>query len=196
MNAILTEPESAARSSARRENLTLPDGASEFGMSAVEPQSRILYVDDDPQIRQLGELLLVRSGYAVHTAADGAEAWAALQESSYDLLVTDNQMPRLSGLDLIRKIQTAQMAMPVILASGTVGMLRLDDFPWLKCAAMLLKPFTHEQLLSAVRRALLASRNVRTPTGTRLPEQTKSMSTLNRTKDVVSTSGSTTKALR
>lgn len=45
---------------------------------AVQPRARILYADDEPQLRRLGEQVLVRSGYDVDTAADGAEAWAAL----------------------------------------------------------------------------------------------------------------------
>ena len=63
---------------------------------------RILYVDDDALLRELGEQILVRLGYDVDTAKDGAEGWDALHEHEYQLLITDYQMPCLTGLELIR----------------------------------------------------------------------------------------------
>ncbi|MBC8096459.1 MAG: response regulator, partial [Akkermansiaceae bacterium] len=68
----------------------------------ARPPRRILVVDDETMIRELVTDVLSRSGYEVDTAEDGAIAWDKLQHQHYDLLVTDNTMPKLSGIDLIK----------------------------------------------------------------------------------------------
>src|SRR6185436_5976774 len=77
---------------------------------------RILVVDDDVGLRQLGTEVLIRHGYQVDAAADHTAGWKALQARAYDLLITDRDMPRLSGLQLVKKLRAARMALPVILA--------------------------------------------------------------------------------
>ena len=71
---------------------------------------RILVVDDEPLIRELCTELLDDPGYEVDTAENGAVAWDALQMKGYDLLITDNEMPQVSGIELVKKLQAAQMA--------------------------------------------------------------------------------------
>lgn len=110
----------------------------------------ILYADDDAVSRRAGQLILRRSGHRVDIAADGAEAWSALCDGNYDLLITDNRMPRLSGFELIRKVRRARMMVPIIMASGSLDELPVDELLWLECGPLLPKPFTPEQLLSAV----------------------------------------------
>ena len=63
----------------------------------VESRARILYVDDEPQLRTLGKLVLVRSGYDVDTAADGAEALAMLKPSQPDVILKDAVMQVMDG---------------------------------------------------------------------------------------------------
>jgi len=118
---------------------------------------RILLVDDDLANRRLHSRLLIRSGYEVDTAEDGQAGWEALHAQSYDLLITDNTMPRLSGLELVKKLRSAQMTLPVVLASGTLGIAELNRNQWLRIAATLWKPFTADQLLEAVKEALRAA---------------------------------------
>lgn len=119
-------------------------------VAAKEPRARILFVDDDRLLRGLGEQVLAHSGYDVDTAGDGAEAWAMLLRRPYGLLITDNQMPRLTGLDLIRKARVARLTVPAILTSGAMGHLPDDDLQCLEGGVALPKPFTPEQLLSVV----------------------------------------------
>ncbi len=126
----------------------------------VAPQAHILYVDDEPQLRRLGELLLVRSGYAVDTAADGAEGWEALQHAHYNLLITDNDMPRLTGLELAARARRAGMRLPIVLTSGSACALSNTSAAWLELAARLPKPFGSDMLLAAVSQALRAANNL------------------------------------
>ncbi len=66
---------------------------------APPPARRILLVDDDISLLELNAGVLIGSGYNVDTAADGADAWKALHDLNYDLLITDNKMPRVTGLE-------------------------------------------------------------------------------------------------
>ena len=111
-------------------------------------------VDDDISIRHLNTRALLRSGYAVDAAEDGAAAWHALNTDSYDLLITDNNMPKLSGVELLKKLRAARMTLPVIMATGTLPKEEFTRFPWLQPAATLLKPYTVEALLRTVKKVL------------------------------------------
>ena len=117
---------------------------------------RILLVDDDVQARELNASGLINFGYRVDTAPDGATAWKALQDVRYDLLITDtdNRMPRVTGLELIKQLRAENGTLPVILASGTVPAEELKRHPWLQLDATLPKPFTISQLLDTVKTVL------------------------------------------
>ena len=114
-------------------------------------------VDDDISIRELNTDVLINSGYAVDVAEDGAIAWATLQRNNYDLLITDQNMPKVTGLELVKKMRAAHMALPVILATGAVPIDELNRHPGLQLAATLAKPYTNEQLLGTVREVLHAT---------------------------------------
>ena len=118
---------------------------------------RILVVDDDAAIRQLNSRVLSRSGYLVDAAENGAAGWDALHGNNFDLLITDHDMPKLSGLELVKKVRSARMTLPVILATGTLPKEDLERHPWLQVAATLLKPFSPQQLLKTVQEVLRAS---------------------------------------
>jgi CheY-like chemotaxis protein len=111
---------------------------------------RILVVADDPLFRQMSARTLLRSGYAVDTAEDGAAGWAALQVRDYDLLLTDYDMPKATGMELVRKIWSAQMALPVILVSAILPTEELERDPWLKPVAAMSKPIFPNELLGVV----------------------------------------------
>ena len=121
------------------------------------PARRILVVEDDVFLRGCNADVLVRSGYEVDTAEDGAAAWEALQVNSHNLLITDNNMPRLSGVELVKKMRTAHMTLPAVLASGLMPKKELARYPWLQFAATLQKPFTGDTLVSTVMLVLLAA---------------------------------------
>src|ERR1039458_7222903 len=73
--------------------------------------------------------VLAGAGYHVDTADSGASGWKALQTNHYDVLITDNTMPGVTGLDLIKKLRSADMTLAVILASGTVPAEELNRCP-------------------------------------------------------------------
>ncbi len=107
----------------------------------------ILLVDDDSNLRCLNTAVLTSSGCQVEQAKEGAAAWDALQLNCYDLLITDNNMPKLSGIELLKKLHAANMSLPIIMATGALPQAEFTRSPWLQPTATLLKPFTIDELL-------------------------------------------------
>src|ERR1039458_8227559 len=120
----------------------------------TNPPDHILVAEDDIFFRRLSTKVLVSSGYEVDATADGAAAWRALNADSYDLLITDNSMPKVSGVELLKKLRGARMALPVIMATGTLPEEEFTRYPWLQPAGTLLKPYTGEEILRMVKKVL------------------------------------------
>ena len=80
--------------------------------------SRILIVEDNASLLYIYKTLLNRSGYEADGAADGLEGWKAITAKDYDLIITDNDMPHLTGLELVSRMRAAYVNVPVILVSG------------------------------------------------------------------------------
>ena len=68
---------------------------------------RLLVVDDEPDLRTLYELSLLREGYDVDSAGTVAEAWAALESGRYQALITDMRLPDGTGLELLQRLERA-----------------------------------------------------------------------------------------
>jgi len=122
--------------------------------SQTNPLHRILVVEDDISIRQLNTEGLRRSGYEVDAAEDGEAAWDALQLESYDLVITDNSMPKVTGVELLEKLRAARLTLPVIMATGALPTAVFARCPWLQPDATLLKPYTSAELLRTVKKVL------------------------------------------
>jgi DNA-binding response OmpR family regulator len=120
----------------------------------TNPSYRILVVDDDSDTREISMNVLSGSGYTVQGVTDGADGWEALQTSDYDLIVTDNKMPRMTGMEMITKLRAARMNLPVIMATGNLPLHEFKRRPWLKPDLMLQRPFSNDDLLTAVKKIL------------------------------------------
>ena len=127
------------------------------GGEPASPRRRILVVDDDDDIRRLNAEVLSQFGYHVDAAEDGSAAWDTLQFNRYDLLVTDNLMPNLSGIELLRKLHAARVGLPVIMATETAPKTESSQDRWLQPVAMLRKPYTLVELVGAVQAVLHAT---------------------------------------
>jgi CheY-like chemotaxis protein len=134
-------------SQAERPSLALTQGNK-------KPSRHILVVDDERASRQLTIDLMTSSGYVAEGAHDGAAGWEALQTQHYDLVITDNHMPRMTGLEMIEKLNASRRPIPVIMATGNLPMDEFARRPSLKPKAALQKPFAVRELLDAVRNIL------------------------------------------
>jgi DNA-binding response OmpR family regulator len=128
--------------------------AAAIDRSPINPFRRILVVDDDPDARRLHVDLLTGSDYQAEGATDGAAGWEALQTHHYNLVITDNKMPRMTGVEMIQKLRSASINVPVIMATGNVPVHEFARRPWLKPEVMLEKPYTDEDLMVAVKKVL------------------------------------------
>ncbi len=122
-------------------------------MTPAVDKERILVVDDAPDTLELIRRNLTTEGYEVFTAPGAAEAIHVLDSMPVDLVITDLKMPKISGLDLIRHVRENLKDTEVMMITG---------YPTIQGAVVavkagsqeyLTKPFTDEELLSAVGRA-------------------------------------------
>lgn len=79
---------------------------------------RILIVDDEPTIREVGKMLLESRGYEVITAGDGFEGLLALKGSLPDIIISDLSMPNMSGFEFLSVVRRRFPTVPVIVISG------------------------------------------------------------------------------
>ena len=93
--------------------------ASEIIEQKVRAAKRVLVVDDSITVRELERQLLENRGYTVDVAVDGVDGWNAVRSSHYDLVVSDVDMPRMDGIQLVQHIkQDARLkAIPVVIVS-------------------------------------------------------------------------------
>ena len=126
---------------------------SQATMPGVDP-GRILFVDDDPAVRAIAGRVLQTAGHTVTLAVDGAEALRLIcGGAAFDVILTDLDMPRLSGLELVRRIRQSHPSLPVVVCSGRMGDDEAAELRKLGAARFVAKPFTRESLLAVVERA-------------------------------------------
>ncbi|GAA2877065.1 hypothetical protein Acy02nite_06860 [Actinoplanes cyaneus] len=111
----------------------------------------IVVAEDHDDIRYVLKRSLERAGHRVVVAADGASALAAVREHRPDLVVTDVDMPRMTGLDLCRAIRADDdlRHIPIVVASGSL-MPGDSQASEAGASATLLKPFLPAQLLDLI----------------------------------------------
>ena len=86
-------------------------------------KSRILVVDDESSHRQMIEAVLCAEGYEISQADDGQTAIVAVEDRFYDLVIMDIRMPKISGIEALKKIKVISPGIPIIImtAYASVG---------------------------------------------------------------------------
>jgi CheY-like chemotaxis protein len=90
-------------------------------------QSRILLVDDNANGLKARRAVLEDLGYGIVTACNGYDALERFSPESFDLVVTDYKMPRMDGLELIVNLRELVPGLPIVLISGFVDSLGLNE---------------------------------------------------------------------
>jgi two-component system response regulator PilR (NtrC family) len=122
--------------------------------TATNPAAQVLVVDDEPDLRTLYELTLLREGYRVEAAGSLAEAVAQLASKKFDAVITDMRLPDGQGIDLLRRMVTEQRAERCIVmtaygsAENAVEALKAGAFDYLT------KPVDLKQFRSVVASAI------------------------------------------
>jgi PAS domain S-box-containing protein len=117
---------------------------------------RILFVDDDEMLAQIGEQLLSSVGYQVTSMTDSAAALKMFAENadSFDLVITDQTMPNLSGVELIRQLKEIRADIPTILCTGYSSKVNEAEAEALGIEAFMMKPLVLPEMLTTIRRVL------------------------------------------
>ncbi|MDR3568714.1 MAG: PAS domain S-box protein [Syntrophobacteraceae bacterium] len=119
-------------------------------------QERILFVDDEQPIAELGEIMLTRLGYQVSIATSSMQALELFRNNPnrFDLLISDQTMPTMTGIDLAREVLRIRPDLPVILCTGYSERLTEEMLKELGISALLMKPVDAEHLASIIRKSL------------------------------------------
>jgi two-component system response regulator AtoC len=120
---------------------------------------RVLLVDDDPGVGQVLGALLAQGGHESNAVDSGAAALEALEARPYDVVVTDQRMPKMDGLTLLGQIRERWPELPVVMltAHGTIPLaveaMRVGAYDFV------LKPFDREEILFTIGKAIATSRH-------------------------------------
>lgn len=120
---------------------------------------RVMVIDDSKTIRRTAETLLKKEGCNVVTATDGFEALSKIADHQPQIIFVDIMMPRLDGYQTCALIKNNQMfkAIPVIMLSSKDGLFDKARGRIVGSDEYLTKPFTRDELLSAIRKFVKAS---------------------------------------
>ena len=125
-----------------------------------ESYYRILLVDDQEELIEAIEFLLeevLENRVRFVRSCNGLEALRKIDKQEFDLIITDLNMPKLEGIDFIRRLRKYKILnkdTPVILLSGSVLRMHVDESTLLKITDILVKPVEHQRLELAVKKAL------------------------------------------
>ncbi|HEX7495426.1 MAG TPA: response regulator, partial [Candidatus Limnocylindrales bacterium] len=118
---------------------------------------RVLCVDDEPVILHVLRRLLEVQGFEVVSCGDATTALSTFTEGAFDFVMTDIHMPGMDGLALTRALRDRQPELPVIIVTGHGTVDTAIQALREGATGMLVKPFTGQELLVEVRRALAAA---------------------------------------
>jgi PAS domain S-box-containing protein len=123
-------------------------------------KERILFVDDEDMLVEWGRMTLERLGYMVAAATDSAEALKtfASDPDRFDLVITDQTMSGLTGIQLSKELLKIKPHIPVLLCAGHSETVSPDTVKEAGIAEFLMKPITKQELAAAVRRVLDADK--------------------------------------
>ena len=111
-------------------------------------------MDDDPDSRDILKRFLIPTEYKVETVKNGKEAVERLKCANFDLVLTDFEMPEMDGLALLSFVKSRYPDIPVILVTGRASGKTKKEALEIGVESVLSKPFTRDQLLAIVSKAL------------------------------------------
>jgi two-component system response regulator AtoC len=116
---------------------------------------RILVVDDQEDLRGFLSKALIPNGYEVDSAEDGMAALGQVKRKKYDLIIADYEMPKMDGIDLLRKLKVDNPSLSVLMISGS----GIEETFFKRCGAdaYLTKPFDLLQMKKLVKKILHSS---------------------------------------
>jgi PAS domain S-box-containing protein len=122
------------------------------------PSLSVLFVDDDTAVREIARATLADLGHRVLVAANGAVALEVVRSrAALDAIVTDLDMPEVSGLELTRAARSLRPELPVIVCSGRMAEEEVQQLRLCGVTQFLAKPFSREKLAAALEAGVAAT---------------------------------------
>lgn len=115
---------------------------------------KILVADDDPQMQIAIKASLMKAGHDLTIVAHGRAALEALAEDTFDLLITDQRMPEMTGLELLDSLKAGGSQVPAIMITAHGTITQAVDAMQRGAADFITKPFTADELLRVVERVI------------------------------------------
>jgi EAL domain-containing protein (putative c-di-GMP-specific phosphodiesterase class I) len=143
-----------------------PESPSQPPLSGPYPisddgmQPHVLVVDDEDGVRRVFSRVLVRAGFRVTEAADGVAALSLLSTNHYDVLLSDINMPTLSGVALLAAVRKRSLTTQVVLATGNPTIETAMGAVELGAVRYLAKPVDHRVLVEVIREAARRQREL------------------------------------
>jgi signal transduction histidine kinase len=135
-----------------------PEGVAETEEVGALPRGneRILFVDDEPAIVDIGKGMLAHLGYRVETRTSSIEALEAFraQPEKFDLVITDMTMPNMTGDELARELMVIRSDLPIIICTGFSGKISEEKAKAMGIRKLVMKPIVMSEMAKAVREAL------------------------------------------
>jgi len=126
-----------------------------------EPRASVLVADDDPDVLFAVSERLRAEGFRVETARDGREALLRLEGDDFDVILSDIMMPDMNGIELLRRVRSHDLDLPVVLMTGQPRMETAIQAVEHGALRYLLKPLSGEELTEAVESAVRLHRVAR-----------------------------------
>ncbi|MBF0288673.1 MAG: PAS domain S-box protein [SAR324 cluster bacterium] len=119
-------------------------------------EGHILFVDDENMMVEIGKILLQQAGYQVTATTNSKEALSifSAEPSKFDLVITDQTMPQMTGDQLIQRIRSIRPDIPIILTTGFIQAIDEKNIKNSGIDALLLKPIDPQALLQSIQTAL------------------------------------------
>jgi len=136
---------------------TVPLKAETTPLQIIETGiERILFIDDEEMLAEMGKTMLERLGYRVTVKTSSIEALATIQSQAkdFDLVITDHTMPGMTGSDLARRILQIRPGMPIILCTGFSNMISEEKARIYGIKGFAMKPLAKKDLASLIRKVL------------------------------------------
>lgn len=135
--------------------LAVPVATADDAWAKPKPKGalgQILVVDDSPSVRQQVGLALSQQGFTVTEASDGMEGLDKASKASFNVIITDLNMPRMDGLTLVSNVRAAGVKTPIVVLSTYSSDALRSALKAAGANGLVVKPFNAELLLTAVRK--------------------------------------------
>ncbi len=131
--------------------------------SSCSGKERILFVDDETELLFMTKTMLERIGCRVTALADASEALKVFagNPDSFDLIITDQTMPDMTGVALAKEVLSVRKDIPIILCTGDREAVSQEEAREVGIRDFVIKPFTKKELAQTIHRVLEQGENIK-----------------------------------